>query len=111
MSAVLAACTLIGGEIRVDARNESDDEMLIQVVDGNGEAHGPVHVLEPLEERTVELALPSGMWDVTVNGARLLTSSDTAGRMGRLPVTLIVPAPDAPVPGPYWEAPSDWAGG
>ncbi len=107
---VLAGCAVFGSEITIDARNDSDDVMVVQVVDGNGDAVGPAHRLEPLEERTVELAIPGGSWDVAVNGARLLTHTDAAGRTGRLPVTLILPAPDDPIGQPYWEAPSDWAG-
>ena len=107
---MLSACGLLGGEITVTARNDSGFPMVVQVVDGNGAPHGPAHRLEPLEEREVELAVPGGTWDVAVNGARLLTSSDVAGRSGRLPVTLILPAPDDPVGQPYWEAPADWAG-
>jgi hypothetical protein len=111
---MLSACTIFGGsEITVDARNDSDRRMVVQVVEGaggEGAAYGPEHTLEPLEDRTLELAVPGGEWIVTVNEARLLTSSDAAGRRGRLPVTLIVPAIDDPIPGPYWEAPSDWAG-
>lgn len=101
---------MFGAEIRVDARNDSDEVMVIQVVDGNGALHGPAHRLAPLEEREVELAVPGGSWQVTVNGAPLLGSTDAAGRTGRLPVTLILPAPDAPFPGPHWESPSDWPG-
>src|SRR5918996_2338669 len=107
---VLAGCAMFGAEITVDARNEGDEAMVVQVVDGNGAPHGPAHQLEPLEERSLELAVPGGTWEVTVNGARLLGSSDAAGRSGRLPVTLILPAPDHPAGGPYWEAPSDWFG-
>jgi len=111
IGAALAGCGILGAsEITVTARNDSDVAMVVQVVDANGAAHGPAHRLEPLEERELELAVPGGTWEVTVNGARLLGSSDAAGRTGRLPVTLIVPAPDSPVPGPYWEAPADWAG-
>ncbi len=106
-----AGCAMFGAEITVDARNDSDQVMVVQVVDASGAPHGPAHRLEPLEERAVELAVPGGTWDVAVNGARLLTSSDAAGRAGRLPVTLILPAPDDPIGEPYWEAPSDWAGG
>ena len=108
---LLAGCSVVGsGEITVDARNDSDEAMVVQVVNGNGDAHGPAHRLEPLEQRELELAIPGGSWEVTVNGARLVGSSDAAGRTGRLPVTLIVPAPDDPIGQPYWEAPSDWAG-
>ncbi len=101
---------MFGAEITVEARNDSDEVMVIQVVDGNGAPHGPAHRLLPLEERAVELAIPGGSWAVTVNGAQLVGSTDAAGRTGRLPVTLILPAPDAPFPGPIWESPSDWSG-
>jgi hypothetical protein len=110
---VLSACSVFGGaEITVDARNDSDFPMSVQVTDGAGpdaNVFGPEHTLDPLEGRTLELAVPGGDWTVTVNGARLMDSSDAAGRRGRLPVTLIVPAIDDPIPGPYWEAPADWA--
>jgi hypothetical protein len=112
-AAALAGCSVLGAsEITVEARNEGDRRMVVQVVEGaggDGAAYGPEHTLEPLEERTVELAVPGGDWTVTVNGARLLGSSDAGGRRGRLPVTLIVPAIDDPIPGPYWQAPADWA--
>ena len=112
-AALLAGCSVFGSsEITVDARNDSDFPMSVQVTDGLGpdaNVFGPEHTLDPLEERTLELAVPGGDWTVTVNGARLLGSSDAAGRRGRIPVTLIVPAPDDPIPGPYWEAPADWA--
>jgi hypothetical protein len=110
---VLSACSMFGAsEITLDARNDSDLRMVVQVVEGaggDGGAYGPAHTLDPLEERTLELAVPGGTWTVTVNGAQLLGSSDAGGRRGRLPVTLIVPAIDDPIPGPYWQAPSDWA--
>jgi hypothetical protein len=109
--AVLAACAMFGAEITVTARNDSDQVMVVQVVDGNGAPVGPAHRLEPLEEREVELAVPGGTWDVAVNGAHLLTSSDAAGRSGPLPVTLILPAPDDPIGQPHWQAPANWAGG
>ena len=111
-ASLLTGCSLVGAaEITVDARNDSDEVMVVQVVDGSGAPHGPAHTLEPLDERELELAVPGGAWDVTVNGARLLTSTDAAGRTGRLPVTLILPAPDDPIQQPHWQAPSDWAGG
>ena len=114
LALALAGCSVLGGsEITGEARNESDLPMIVQVTDGIGpdaNTFGPEHTLDPLEERTLELAVPGGDWTVTVNGARLMDSSDAAGRRGRLPVTLIVPAIDDPIPGPYWEAPSDWAG-
>jgi len=110
---VLSACSLFGAsEITLDARNDSDRRMVVQVVEGaggEGAAYGPEHTLEPLEERTLELAVPGGGWTVTVNGAHMLGSSDAGERRGRLPITLIVPAIDDPIPGPYWEAPADWA--
>ncbi len=109
---VLSACSMFGAsEITVDARNDSDLPMTVQVTEGfdtDAKVFGPEHTLDPLEERTLELAVPGGDWTVTVNGARLMDSSDAAGRRGRLPVTLIVPAPDDPIPGPHWQAPSDW---
>ena len=111
-ASLLAGCSLVGAaEITVDARNDSDDVMVVQVVDGNGAPHGPAHTLEPLDARELELAVPGGAWDVTVNGAVLLGSTDAAGRTGRLPVTLILPAPDDPIQQPHWQAPADWAGG
>jgi hypothetical protein len=110
VASVLAGCAIFGAEITVDARNESDEVMVVQVVDGNGAPHGPAHTLQPLDERELELAIPGGSWGVTVNGALLLGSTDAAGRTGRLPVTLIVPAPDDPIGQPHWEGPSEWAG-
>ena len=110
-SLALAGCSVFGSsEITVDARNDSDLPISVQVVGADGNVFGPEHLLDPLEERTLELAVPGGDWTVTVDGARLMDSSDAAGRRGRLPVTLIMPAIDDPIPGPYWEAPSDWAG-
>ena len=108
---LLAGCGLVGaGEITVDARNGSDFPMRVQVVGANGEPHGPAHTLDPLEERSLELAVPSGTWSIQVNGQQLMDSSDAAGRLGRLPVTLVAAAPDEPGPDLYWQAPVDWAG-
>jgi hypothetical protein len=107
---ILAGCGLLGSEIVVEAVNDSDQAMVVQVVDSNGAPHGPAHRIEPLGGREVELAVPGGDWVVTVNGARLMDSSDAAGRRGRLPVTLILPAPDDPIQGPRWQAPEGWAG-
>jgi hypothetical protein len=113
LATMLAGCGFLGAsEITVSARNDSDLPMVVQVVrgtDDEGEPYGPAHTLAPLEERELELAVPGGDWTVTVNDARLLESLDAAGRRGRLPVTLIMPAPDHPVPGPYWESPADWS--
>ena len=114
VAAMLSGCAVLGAsEITLDARNDSDLPMTVQVTDGidpDANVVGPEHTLAPLEERTLELAVPGGSWTVTVNGARLMDSSDAAGRRGRLPVTLIMPAIDDPIPGPHWEAPADWAG-
>lgn len=113
LTAALVGCGFIGAsEITVTGRNDSDFPMVVQVIEGiggDGEPYGPPHTLAPLEERELELAVPGGDWTVTVNDARLLESLDTGGLRGRLPVTLILPAPDDPVPGPYWEAPGGWA--
>jgi hypothetical protein len=98
---------MFGAEVTVDARNDSDHDMVIQIVDGNGAPHGPAHRLLPLEEREVELALPGGPWAITVDGALLVEREQAAGRTGRLPLTLVSPAPDDPAAGPYvvWEQP------
>ena len=107
----LTGCSIFGGsEITVDARNDSDLPISVQVIGADENVFGPEHIVEPLEERTLELAVPGGDWTVTLDGARLMDSSDAAGRRGRLPVTLIMPASDDPIPGPHWEAPVDWAG-
>ena len=105
LGSALAGCGFIGAEITVDARNDSDFEMIVQVVDASGAPHGPAHRLFPLEQRELELAVPAGSWAVTVNGAELVDSAEAAGRTGRLPVTLVAPAPDDPAQGPYevWE--------
>jgi hypothetical protein len=106
----VAGCGPLGAEITVDARNEGDLVMRIQVVEGvgvDGRPFGPNHFVDPLEERPVELAVPGGAWEVLVNEQRVFGSVDVAGRTGRLPVTLIVPAPDDPNQDPRWEAPSD----
>lgn len=109
----LSGCGALGAaEITVAARNDSDLPMIVQVVHGDGaEPYGPAHRVEPLDERDIELAVPGDPWTVTVNGAHLLTDSDAGLRRGRLPVVLILPAPDDPIQGPRWQAPADWAGG
>jgi hypothetical protein len=113
LAITLAGCGFLGAsEITVSARNDSDLPMIVQVIGGiggEGEAYGPPHTVAPLEERDLELAVPGGDWTVTVNGARLMESLDAGARRGRLPVTLIVPAPDDPIPGPYWESPGNWS--
>jgi hypothetical protein len=112
VTAVLAGCGFLGAsEITIEAQNESDAVMVVQVVEGiaaGGADYGPPHRLDPLEERQLELAVPGGEWTVTVNGARLFESVDVGSRRGRIPVTVILPAPDAPVDGPFWRAPADW---
>jgi hypothetical protein len=107
VTSMLAGCGLFGAEITVDARNDGDLDMTVQVIDANGAPNGPAHRLEPLEERELELAIPAGAWAVTVNGAIVLESEQAQGRTGRLPVTLVSPAPDDPAAGPYgvWEQP------
>ena len=107
----LGGCSVLGGsEITIEARNDSDLPVSVQVIGADGNAFGPEHIVDPLEERTLELAVPGGDWTVTLEEARLMDSSDAAGRRGRLPVTLVMPAIDDPIPGPHWEAPVDWAG-
>ena len=105
-----AGCGMLGAsEITLQARNDSDVPMTVQVVDAAGDPSGPAHTVDPLEIRELELAVPGGDWTVTVNGARLVDSADVGPRRGLLPVTLLLPAPDAPVQGPLWQAPADWA--
>ena len=112
LTAALAGCGFLGAsEITIDAQNESDHAMVVQVVEGNapgGAEYGPPHRLDPLEERQLELAVPGDDWTVTVNDARLFGSIDVGARRGRIPITIILPAPDAPVDGPFWRAPADW---
>jgi hypothetical protein len=104
---VLVGCGMFAAEITVEARNDSDHDMIVQVVDATGVPHGPAHRLFPLEERAVELAIPRGAWAVTVNGVVIVESEEAQGRTGRLPVTIVSPAPDDPAAGPYgvWEEP------
>jgi hypothetical protein len=107
--AILVACSFVGAsEITVDATNETEGPMTIQVVEGIGPdsmPYGSPHTLAGGEERSVELAVPGGDWAVTVNGGELLGSLDAGSRRGRLPVTLILSNS-----GPQWQAPQDWAG-
>jgi hypothetical protein len=112
LTAVLGGCGFLGAsEITVEAQNDSDVVMVVQVVEGiaaGGADYGPPHRLDPLVERELELAVPGGDWTVRVNGARLFESVDVGARRGRIPITIILPAPDAPVDGPFWRAPADW---
>jgi len=107
--AILAGCSFVGAsEITVEATNETDGPMTIQVVEGIGPdavPYGPPQTLAGGEERSVELAVPGGDWAVTVNGGELLGSLDAGSRRGPLPVTLILENG-----GPLWRAPQDWAG-
>ena len=108
---VLSACSVFGGsEITIDARNDSDLPISVQVIGADDNVFGPEHIVDPRDERTLELAVPGGDWTVTLDGARMMDSSDAAGRRGRLPVTILMPAADDPIPGPHWQAPVDWAG-
>ena len=104
-----SGCDVLGSsEIVIDARNDSDAPMVVQVVAGNdagAPAFGPTHTLGAGEQRELELAVPGGNWTVTVNGALLFGSTDAADRRGRLPVTLLMPDTGA---GPQWLAPVDW---
>jgi len=106
--AILTGCSFVGAsEITVDATNESEQAMVVQVVEGIGAdaaPYGPAHTVGPGESQELELAVPGGDWAVTVNGGELVGSLDAGSRRGRLPVTLIL-ADD----GPYWQAPGDWA--
>jgi hypothetical protein len=110
---LVAGCGVLGAsEITVTARNDSDDEMVVQVMNGlsdDGGRHGDSHTVAPGGEEQLTLAVPGGDWTVTVNGARLLSTSDAGERRGELPVTLILPNPEDFALGPYWEAPTDWA--
>ncbi len=113
LACILAGCGLVGAsDITVSARNDSDVPMVVQVVRGDPEEpYGPAHRLVPLEQRDLELAVPADSWFVMVNGVHLLSDTDAGVRRGRLPVSLILPAPDDPIDVPRWEAPSDWTGG
>lgn len=113
-SALLGACSMLGAsEITITARNDGDEPMVVQVVDGvdvaSAAPYGQAHTLLPGDERQVTLPVPGGQWTVTVNGAHLLSTSDAGSRRGILPVTLVLPPDDHFAGGPYWEAPGDWA--
>ena len=105
---ILAGCSFVGvSEITVDATNQTDQAMVVQVMEGIGPdaaPYGPAHTVGPGDSQELELAVPGGDWAVTVNGGELVGSLDAGPRRGRLPVTLIL-ADD----GPYWQAPGDWA--
>jgi hypothetical protein len=112
--AMLVSCAAIGAsEITVVARNDSLEPMVVQVVDGVDQASaqpfGQAHTIPPGDWQELTLDVPGGQWTVTVNGAHLLSTSDTGPRRGVLPVTLVLPPEGHVVDGPYWEAPGDWA--
>lgn len=105
-------CGLVGAsQITVTARNDSEQDMVVHVIGGLGDesgAHGDPHTVAPGTEERLTLDVPGGDWTVTINGARLVSTSDAGNRRGELPVTLILPNPEDFAPGPFWEAPSDW---
>jgi hypothetical protein len=108
LATLVAGCSVIGaGEITVTARNGSDEPMIVQVIQGvedDGPVHGESFTVAPSAIGQLALQVPGGSWTVEVNGQPLLSTSDTAGRVGELPVTLSV-GPDGFV---SWEAPTDW---
>ncbi len=111
---LLSACAVLGAsEITITARNDGDEPMVVQVIDGfdqaTAAAYGEAWTVPPGAERELTLAVPGGDWTVTVNGASLLSTSDAGSRRGTLPVTLVLPADDHFAGGPYWEAPQGWA--
>jgi hypothetical protein len=112
LAVLLGACGVLGSsQITVTARNESEQEMVVQVVSGfadEASPHGDSYTIAPGGEEQLTLAVPGGDWTVTVNGALLVGSSDAGSRRGELPVTLILPDPDDFALGPYWEAPQGW---
>ena len=109
---LVAGCGMIGAStITVTARNDSEQDMVVQVISGlsdGGAAHGEPHSIAPGTEEQLTLDVPGGDWTVTVNGGRLVSTTDAGSRRGELPVTLVLPDPDDFAGGPYWEAPSDW---
>jgi hypothetical protein len=113
MMVVVAGCGVIGAsQITVTARNDSEQDMVVQVIGGLGDEagpHGDSHTVAPGTQEQLTLDVPGGDWTVTVNGGRLVSTSDVGGRRGELPVTLILPDPDDFALGPYWEAPGGWA--
>jgi hypothetical protein len=110
---LVVGCGMVGAsQITVNARNDSEQEMEVGVVAGMDDGaprHGTPVTLAPGESRDVTLDVPGGDWTVTVNGLRLLSTSDVGSRRGTLPVTVVLPDPADFPAGPYWEAPSDWA--
>jgi hypothetical protein len=109
---LLGGCGILGAsQITVSARNESEQEMVVQVIGGMSDdaaRHGEAYTIAPGREEQLTLAVPGGDWTVTVNGAMLVSTSDAGDRRGELPVTLVLPDPDEFDLGPYWEAPQGW---
>jgi hypothetical protein len=112
LAILLGGCGVFGAsEITLTARNESEQEMVVQVIGGLSEdaaQYGDAHVIAPGREEELTLAVPGGDWTVSVNGGMLVSTSDAGDRRGELPVTLVLPDPDDFALGPYWEAPSGW---
>ncbi|MGH2401312.1 MAG: hypothetical protein ACRDE6_01260 [Candidatus Limnocylindria bacterium] len=110
---IVAGCSIVGAsDISVLARNDSDDPMVVQVIQGQSDGdppHGTSRTIAPGAEERLTLAVPGGSWTVTVNGAHLVGSSDAGDRRGELPITLILPDAAEFPHGPYWEAPGGWA--
>ena len=108
LGAMLGACSVIGAsQITVGVRNQSEEPMVVRVIAGHDESagvHGDPQTVAPETLGSLTLDVPGGDWTVQVNGGMLLSTSDTQGRVGELPVTLVV-MPDGMV---VWEAPSDW---
>lgn len=110
----IGACNAIGAsQIVLVARNDSLEPMVVQVVDGVDQAaakpFGEAHTIASGDSQELTLDVPGGQWTVTVNGAFLLSTSDTGSRRGELPVTLVLPPEGHVANGPYWEAPGGWA--
>ncbi len=111
---IMSGCSVIGAsEISITARNDSEQEMVIGVISGVSEGDpqfGDQRIVAPGGEEQLTLGVPGGSWTVTVNGARLLNTSDAGSRRGELPVTVILPNAEDFAIGPYWESPPGWAG-
>ena len=109
---LVAGCAVVGAsQITVTGRNDSEQDMVVQVIGGLGDEaapHGDAHTVAPGSEELLTLDVPGGDWTVTVNGGRLVSTSDAGNRRGELPVTLILPNPEDFATGPYWEAPTEW---
>jgi hypothetical protein len=111
VAVIVAGCSIIGtSQITVATRNESDEPMIVRVIAGHDPSagvHGEPHSIPPSSEGDLTLGVPGGDWTVEVNGGMLFSTSDTKGRVGELPVTLVV-NPDGMV---FFEAPGGWVDG